>query len=1350
MLKPTNRAAVSFWPVALRDTMRAMAYTRGSGPFRGLAPFEETDGAALLGREDERRHLAQWLGQRDGDALLVTGEPGTGKTSLLRAVLLPLASSSGQLPFYIEILDGWETQLRDELARYVGRKLDPGDDTVAVLHDLARAREAQVVLVLDQLEQLTWLPDPQGERLERLVKGIDPAAVRLVFGVERANLHVLGRVAGKQARIPDERRIVLPRLEREAVAKLIEQTILAGSGYMEAGLPDAIAEELCQGGFAVAADLQCVCDAAVRQHALTLKTYRRAGGAPVLRTLYVERLAAVVGGWRVRRALALIAEAENPRTLISAEEAASGAGLSEEDTRGVLDGLIEVGLLRAVEVTGQPKRYGLQHPYLRQSLRDFVAPLRRGRARARLALRRRAGGAALFRPHELISIWRYLGRSLTDREQTRVQRSARVWAVAALIVLALPFLFYVGVYLKLSSTLYLSATADSAGTPRVMVRRGDPTLAFAFDWSRPGFGDVTLDTGIAVASLPEALAKRVRGEQVAGSLRELEGGVPRWLSTVLKPISAARRGALAMLAGQREAGEEQLLAAATAQKSPASERRLAARMLLLLSGDSSATRKALLACLAAKEATIRRYAVAASERLSATSAQPILESALSDRDPLIRKAALASLDRLPATTWLPLYGARLLDHDDRLQQVALHRVSAMVDKHPLLIFDIVSATLGSGKRRLKPIRSRLSELRQRVLVKHGKVLAGHLVTLLAKERDTKRQAELVRFLVALSDHVEAERVLPVVRALAKSPNLKVRGEAIGLQARFGKTKEVLELLLELSKTYRPRRRGLAMRRAAAVGLGLLRGETKTRLKVLKRLLNDPARGVRAAAVASLLRSGGPGLREVVNRMQRGYVDLGRAALDVVCRDLTPNRRVATVVLGAAWRVRGGRLRQQALGCAQSLAAASFRLSMWLADQATVLKEPSMRRAAAPAVALALQKRGRGLARLARFYLSDRDTGVRRAVLEAVAKRLPKRASFLFRYVEPLTRTDDPAVRAAAAALVVPTADKPQAALPPLVKLLEDDEAAVRRAAVKAARALPRSWAQGLAGASAKLRPALAQALAHVVSRGRGSDALEALKSASALGLQAPLQRATTHPEAQVRAAAVERLSASGDKKTTLKVLEAARRDSEQTLRLAALRAIAARSDRLGADAVTHLARSADADDLGEREEAFRALGAVKGEAATKAAIALLRTLARDRSEARRRLAMVALGALSARSDEAGEALFVGARDPAHDVRDQALGALAAYVARSKPRKDLWRLLLSSERDSVQRRVAICALALSGRGTTGKSEGVEALAARAKKLGAETPVTLRIAANLAVALARVDDAPVWLLNELYDR
>ena len=1327
-----------------------MVSPRGNGPFRGLAPFVETDGAALLGRDDEKKRVVEIFDQEDTSPVLVTGEPGTGKTSLLRAVAIPHGEAQGMLPFYVEIFDGWETQLRDELARYVGRKLDPGDDTADFLHALAETRKVKILLVLDQLEQLTWLTSPQDARLVEFVGKVDATKVQLVFGIERASLHVLGRVAGGQGRIPDARRIALSSLVREEVARLIEHTVLAGSGYLEAGLAEKIAEELCVDGPASLADVQCVCDAALRQHALTLKAYERGGGAAVLKTLYVNRLARVVGGWRVRRALALLAEAENPRALVDATEAANGAGLSEGATWQILDALVQVGLLRSVEISGKKKRYGLLHPYLRQSLRDFVAPLRDGRAGARLALRRRAGGAAIFRPHELFSIWRYLGRSLTDREAGRVRRSTRLWTIAGIIVLALPFLFYLGVYYQLATTHYLASASDAAGTPRLMLRRGDPALAFAFDWGTPAFGNVALDTGIAISSLPSTFSRKVREETISGSLRRREETIsgaegsegkklPRWLGDVLPALPKVRQGVFVILAGHPKEGSALLLAVA---KASAKERRLATRMLLLFSGDRLVTRQALLACLGDKEESVRRYAVGATAHLSTASALPILKQAVADKDPLIRRQALGALRLRAPKEGLSLYGRCLLDADDRVQQMALQEIDAAIKRHPLQVFDIVNATLASSqKSRLSPIFDRLIHLRQRVLVDHGKVLAAHLVELLIHEKSTRHQVEFVRFLVSLADDVNAARVLPIVEKLSKSTDLTVRAEAIGLRARFGKPEEVLETLKQLAKIYRPRAKGLAMRRAAAVGLGLVRGLDKERLKVLKRLLNDPSASVRAAAVASMLRSGGPGLREIVNRMERGFINIGRAALDVVCRDLTPNRRVATVILSAAWRIKGGRLRRQALGCAQSLAAASSRLSRWLADQATVLKEATLRRAAAPAVALALQKSGRRLERLARIYLRDRDLGVRKAVLKAIAKQLPtkQRPVFLFRYIDPLTRSNDIGVRAAATALVVPTAKTPGIAVKVLVALLSDENAVVRRAAVRATQTMSRT----ALGTSTK---DLGHALARVVSRGRGSDALAALSAAATLGLHEPLTKAAIHPEAPVRAAAVEHLQADENDKTALEVLKAARRDSEVALRLAALRAIAARSKRLGAQAVELLVNTAEASDPISCRGAFEALGHVQGKAAIAATLRYLKVVAHDRSEKRRTLAMHALGALSQHVDAAGEALFAGARDPANDVRDVALSALAAYVARTQPVEKLWALLMASAGDSVQRRITVAALAWKGR--QGKADVATKLIAKEKALDPETSVSLRIAARLAIALAQGHEPPVKVLGEIY--
>ena len=75
--------------VALREA--AAAEGRAPGPYLGLVPFEERDARLFYGRDELADQLARRLAERLHGAgiLLVTGESGSGKSSLLRAGLLP-------------------------------------------------------------------------------------------------------------------------------------------------------------------------------------------------------------------------------------------------------------------------------------------------------------------------------------------------------------------------------------------------------------------------------------------------------------------------------------------------------------------------------------------------------------------------------------------------------------------------------------------------------------------------------------------------------------------------------------------------------------------------------------------------------------------------------------------------------------------------------------------------------------------------------------------------------------------------------------------------------------------------------------------------------------------------------------------------------------------------------------------------------------------------------------------------------------------------------------------------------------------------------------------------------------
>jgi WD40 repeat protein/transcriptional regulator with XRE-family HTH domain len=161
-------------------------------PYRGLLPFGESDAEVFYGRERLAAELAAKLPARaaDGGLVVVTGASGSGKSSLLRAGLLPILARGQQVPGS----DRWPrivmTPTKDPLTELAARLAAiGGPDALAVRDGLARhpdqahlairsavlavaARRdeqppassdgaARLVLIVDQFEQVFTLnPDP--------------------------------------------------------------------------------------------------------------------------------------------------------------------------------------------------------------------------------------------------------------------------------------------------------------------------------------------------------------------------------------------------------------------------------------------------------------------------------------------------------------------------------------------------------------------------------------------------------------------------------------------------------------------------------------------------------------------------------------------------------------------------------------------------------------------------------------------------------------------------------------------------------------------------------------------------------------------------------------------------------------------------------------------------------------------------------------------------------------------------------------------------------------------------------------------------------------------------------------
>ena len=110
-------------------------------PYRGLLPFGESDAEVFYGRERLAAALAVKLAARvsSGGLVVVTGASGAGKSSLLRAGLLPILARGQQ----VRGSDRWPrivmTPTKDPLTELAARLAAVGGtDTLAVRDGLAR------------------------------------------------------------------------------------------------------------------------------------------------------------------------------------------------------------------------------------------------------------------------------------------------------------------------------------------------------------------------------------------------------------------------------------------------------------------------------------------------------------------------------------------------------------------------------------------------------------------------------------------------------------------------------------------------------------------------------------------------------------------------------------------------------------------------------------------------------------------------------------------------------------------------------------------------------------------------------------------------------------------------------------------------------------------------------------------------------------------------------------------------------------------------------------------------------------------------------------------------------------
>jgi WD40 repeat protein len=370
--------------------------------FRGLLPFSESDRDAFFGRETEIASLLARVCQPDFRLGVLYGESGSGKTSLLRAGLVPGLRDAGFLPLLCRSLEPLAA-LAAEGRRQTGIGRAEGEPIDRYLRRLEDEMAAPLVVIFDQFEEFfVAFPTPtEREPLVALLAasaGATPAA-RFLLAIRSDFLHLVA--AALDGRVDEplaaKRRAHLAAFDPAQARDILERSARAAALPLTPDLVNRVAEDLATAGRVLPSELQIVGEQLQRRTIVTIAAYDAGGGREQLVHRHLEE---VVEGTRdadgARRLLLALVSEEGTRRPLTLDELAAAVPRSRGAVVGLLEAFVGARLVREIQ-DEVPWRYELQHEYLIGPIERSGGEVLGRRERANRLLRQHASAHALDR-----------------------------------------------------------------------------------------------------------------------------------------------------------------------------------------------------------------------------------------------------------------------------------------------------------------------------------------------------------------------------------------------------------------------------------------------------------------------------------------------------------------------------------------------------------------------------------------------------------------------------------------------------------------------------------------------------------------------------------------------------------------------------------------------------------------------------------------------------------------------------------------------------------------------------------------------------------------------------------------
>lgn len=1307
------------------------------GPFRGFAPYDAAAADVFFGRGPETERLVEHVLTQGARVVVVTGESGVGKTSLVRAGLEPALGKRGIPVLVLPEPEDLDAEVLRAAARTGGSPPAPGEATPDYVARLARESPTGMVIVLDHLEQVLSDRAPPraaaalGAMIARVVEGA-AGRVHLVLVIDRdafARLDALGLPPAY--RPPPGSWHAVERLDEAAVAEILERTAVHSGTFFEVGLPAIIAADLCRERRCLPLDLQLCARALVDYRVTSARKYHATGGVATLRAMFFER--ALDGAPASARRVLLEVGAAGDLTALDIERRTN---LPQPAVTEAVRALGDKGLLRR-RSSEREDRIMLAHPALASYVETFGIEDRARIETVRRRMRARLATGGRLNAIELVNVRRTLGNALAPAERELFARSLRRQLIQIAVGL--------GVIIALGASFVLDARQAyelgfdpprAAAASRVVVRVGKTRRGLAR--LLPGAkaaGNLIADTGFSAAGLVPATAARIAAGEAGGSLDPTQPGtVPVWLRDVVNGLRPVPRGVAKALIGDADG--------VTALKHAFSEpltRRETLDALAVIGRGRAGEDEILAGALGDGAPEIRRrgveVAAAIDRRLGNGAHAAILRGALGDKSPDVRMAVLREMDTLPAREAGEVLATALVERDPGRRKAAEDATLALAkrsaDAAAAAAVAMLDSPDGGVRRAGLPLLERIA----------GEAPAACAAVLekLVQNPKAPEEARVAALQVLRKAGPPSPALKPALEAaVSQAASPRMRAAALPLYARL------IDPMLaqEIART---EMKGQPSARAAAVAVWGAVAATRPDLaaKPLKALVYDPSVEIRIEAARSFafLKRDGIALAEKALRDPNAEVE--RAAVESALALAPLNPYGVATILGKSITLSRPDVRRQIVEALGRLG--DSKPAAALPALAHALKDPDAGTRAAVATAFC------GIARTApaaaspylRIAARDEARDVRAAAaacVEQLATGDPRGGAKL---ATELAAADEAAVRAAAALSLGRLAIKePELALTALFKLVEDPDGGVRDAAVRGLTAFGESGAGGPGFSESKRGAEAERALGAALALGDVSQRLAVVAAAARNRLTGVLRQATTDGDESVRLQAVRAAGALAP--PALDVVRAAVDDRAPAIRAAATRLLAGAAGGGAKEVLPIYEASLRGGDHAARLAAVVGLGEVNG--AGEAAARLLGEALLQRSESVRAAAAAALGTLAERDPTAAlPALERALHDPSYDVASAAVPGLARAWSRRLSPDALAEILIGSETDSARRFVALEALVL--RAERPQEAAGKAAAVALARVADSGPPLGRFAAQLGRAFL---GAPAGTLHTFVER